>query len=311
MDAAARNAVNLKVLRRYDPTIRSILDSSSHVVVYDFDPVNQSWTKKGIEGTLFITTRSPPAPVNGARQHPHQNHTSHTLFILNRLSTENFVQPIDVDTEVQILGDYVICRWDAPPAGGINGHANGGGGAGEDVVVGLWLFEVGDRERIANSLRGCSERASAPPAVANAPVLEVQQAAPPPQQLQQQHGQGPQGQQVNIMDLFARAQTQQTQQSQQQHHHHQVGAMQAQAPQVHHSVPQVMVNGVGGGGGHGGHAGNVAAAGHGGHAGPAAAATMHGVWDCVDGLAPAPGRRCLPELEFRSSKLFMKGIVVT
>ena len=43
MDAAARQAVNLTVLRRHDPTITTILDSSSHVVVYDFDMKGQLW----------------------------------------------------------------------------------------------------------------------------------------------------------------------------------------------------------------------------------------------------------------------------
>ena len=43
MDALARNTVNLNVLKRMDPSITRILDSSSHVVVYLFDEVSQTW----------------------------------------------------------------------------------------------------------------------------------------------------------------------------------------------------------------------------------------------------------------------------
>ncbi|CAB4418051.1 unnamed protein product [Rhizophagus irregularis] len=55
MDPTARKAVNLNVLRRHDQNIVEIIDSSSYVVVYKFD--QGAWTKKGVEGTLFVFKR--------------------------------------------------------------------------------------------------------------------------------------------------------------------------------------------------------------------------------------------------------------
>ncbi|KAI8918446.1 hypothetical protein DFJ77DRAFT_428704 [Powellomyces hirtus] len=120
MDPAARLAVNLNVLRRHDPTIVSILDSSSHVVVYDFAPETKSWTKKGIEGTMFIFQRS-AAPFYG-------------LFVMNRLALENLMVLLNADMEVQLLQEFVIYRQP------------------DDSVQGLWMYETADRTRIVKTL---------------------------------------------------------------------------------------------------------------------------------------------------------------
>jgi hypothetical protein len=49
--------LNLVVLQRQDPTIKNILDSSVHTVVYMFDKKTRNWNRKDIEGTLFIYER--------------------------------------------------------------------------------------------------------------------------------------------------------------------------------------------------------------------------------------------------------------
>ncbi|KAJ3263575.1 mRNA-decapping enzyme 1B [Chytriomyces hyalinus] len=122
MDYQERKAHNLKVLKRHDPLVTDILDSTSHVVVYDFDEAKQSWNKKGIEGTLFIVQRN--------------SRVRHRMLILNRLSLD----PFDVDLmdtiEFQVTGDYVIYR---DPA--------------QDSVQGLWIYEPEDRIRLAESLQ--------------------------------------------------------------------------------------------------------------------------------------------------------------
>ncbi|KAG5462971.1 MAG: hypothetical protein BJ554DRAFT_2578 [Olpidium bornovanus] len=46
MDPGARLQLNLNVLRRYDPSIAEILDSCSHVVVYQFSEADQTWVHK-------------------------------------------------------------------------------------------------------------------------------------------------------------------------------------------------------------------------------------------------------------------------
>jgi hypothetical protein len=49
--------LNLKVLQKKDDAITCLLDSSVYVAVYLWDLVTQSWTRKGVEGTLFIYER--------------------------------------------------------------------------------------------------------------------------------------------------------------------------------------------------------------------------------------------------------------
>jgi len=43
MDTAQKHAINLSVLKRYDSSITNIIESSSHVVVYSFEPSLQTW----------------------------------------------------------------------------------------------------------------------------------------------------------------------------------------------------------------------------------------------------------------------------
>lgn len=38
-----RNALNLQVLQTYNPKIHSIIDSSSYVVLYEFDAAKGEW----------------------------------------------------------------------------------------------------------------------------------------------------------------------------------------------------------------------------------------------------------------------------
>ncbi|KND04991.1 uncharacterized protein SPPG_00674 [Spizellomyces punctatus DAOM BR117] len=135
MDPAARLAVNLNVLRRHDSNIVAILDSSSHVVVYDFDQQSSSWTKKGIEGTMFVFQRS-VEPFYG-------------LFVMNRLGIENLMVLLSADMEVQLMQEFVIYR--KPDDSG-------------DSVQGLWMYETADRTRLYTTLlKYQSAIAGAPP----------------------------------------------------------------------------------------------------------------------------------------------------
>ncbi|KAF9434526.1 hypothetical protein BGZ76_007868 [Entomortierella beljakovae] len=126
MNKAARKAVNLSVLQRHDPNISDILDSSSHVVVYKFDENTQTWTKKNVEGTMFVFKRS-AAPSYG-------------FFIMNRLGLENLMADLTGDMALQVTSDYIIYR------------------AGEDIH-GIWIFETTDRDRIAEKLLACCKKA--------------------------------------------------------------------------------------------------------------------------------------------------------
>ncbi|TPX65309.1 hypothetical protein SpCBS45565_g05294 [Spizellomyces sp. 'palustris'] len=181
MDPAARLAVNLNVLRRHDSNIVAILDSSSHVVVYDFDQQSSSWTKKGIEGTMFVFQRS-VEPFYG-------------LFVMNRLGIENLMVLLSADMEVQLMQEFVIYR---KPDGAkrlikfqslsanIEHFLTLGVDSG-DSVQGLWMYETEDRTRLYTTLLKYQS--------AIAGVAPISSAQP-----QQAYGQP-----VDIMAMFQRA----------------------------------------------------------------------------------------------------------
>ncbi|KAJ3071769.1 mRNA-decapping enzyme 1B [Podochytrium sp. JEL0797] len=140
MDFAQKNAHNLRVLRRLDSFVAEILDSTSHVVLYEFDEERQSWNKRGIEGSLFILRR---------QDQPLQ----HRLLILNRLGIDNLEVDLNDDIEFQVTGDYVIYR---DPR--------------MEHVQGLWIYEAQDRIRMAESLQDKCATSYIPPPLDDATV---------------------------------------------------------------------------------------------------------------------------------------------
>ncbi|CAG8688189.1 14614_t:CDS:2 [Acaulospora morrowiae] len=125
MDPIARNIVNLNVLRRHDEKIVEIIDSSSHVVVYKIDHEQSAWTKKGVEGTMFVFKRQ---PVYG-------------FIVMNRLGIDNFMAPLTDSMELEFKDEIIIYRTD------------------DDDIHGIWVFEEKDKERIGKTLRECRESA--------------------------------------------------------------------------------------------------------------------------------------------------------
>ncbi|KAG0324636.1 hypothetical protein BG000_002136, partial [Podila horticola] len=130
MNKSARKAVNLSVLQRHDPHITDIIDSSSYVVVYKFDEASQAWTKKGVEGTMFVFKRS--------------TLPSYGFFIMNRLGIDNLMADLKADMALQLTSDYIIYR-------------------DEKDIHGIWVFEPTDRDRIGEKLLECCKRATDDP----------------------------------------------------------------------------------------------------------------------------------------------------
>ncbi|KAG0375998.1 hypothetical protein BGX24_008404 [Mortierella sp. AD032] len=125
MNKSARKAVNLSVLQRHDPHISDILDSSSYVVVYKFDEDSQAWTKKGVEGTMFVFRRS--------------TLPSYGFFIMNRLGIDNMMADLTADMALQLTSDYIIYR-------------------DERDIHGIWVYEPTDRDRIGEKLMDCCKK---------------------------------------------------------------------------------------------------------------------------------------------------------
>nr|CAB3492546.1 unnamed protein product [Digitaria exilis] len=53
-DREGTRALNLSVLRRLDPAVTDILITAAHVVSYSFDEDIEEWSRKLVEGSLFV-----------------------------------------------------------------------------------------------------------------------------------------------------------------------------------------------------------------------------------------------------------------
>ncbi|RKP11103.1 hypothetical protein THASP1DRAFT_21304 [Thamnocephalis sphaerospora] len=123
--ASVRDAVNLAVLRRHIPHVVRILDSASHSVLYEFEPATREWTKKGVEGAMFLFERS-VGPRFG-------------FFILNRLGLDNTLSFLDPNFMLHQTDEYIMYRADTTKSG-------------PAPVYGIWVFDPKDRERIWDNL---------------------------------------------------------------------------------------------------------------------------------------------------------------
>ncbi|KAI0037196.1 hypothetical protein K488DRAFT_81418 [Vararia minispora EC-137] len=94
MSLAHRYVQNLKVLRRNDPAIVSIIDQFSHVCIYHYD--GNKWEKKGFEGSFFVFERRAYPPYG--------------FFILNRMGMEDYVQYIHPEDNLNIHGQFLLYR---------------------------------------------------------------------------------------------------------------------------------------------------------------------------------------------------------
>ena len=93
--------VNLSVLRRHIPDIVSILHIAPYAVIYEFFSVPQpTWSKIGIEGSLFITQLKPGS----------YGEDRYSAMVLNRRGLDNFEAPLTEgeNAGVEITDEYVI-----------------------------------------------------------------------------------------------------------------------------------------------------------------------------------------------------------
>ncbi|XP_030590545.1 mRNA-decapping enzyme 1A isoform X2 [Archocentrus centrarchus] len=113
----AGHMMSLAALQRQDPYINKLLDVTGQVALYNFNSKTNEWEKTEIEGTLFVYARSAS---------PH-----HGFTIMNRLSTENLVEPINKDLEFQLQDPFLLYR---------NGNLG---------IYSIWFYDKKDCQRIA------------------------------------------------------------------------------------------------------------------------------------------------------------------
>ncbi|XP_022546398.2 mRNA-decapping enzyme-like protein isoform X1 [Brassica napus] len=98
--------LNLKVLRRIDPFIEEILITAAHVTLYEFNVQKSEWSRKDVEGSLFVVKRN--------RQQPRFQ-----FIVMNRRNTDNLVEDLLGEFEYEVQGPYLLYRNAAQEVNGI------------------------------------------------------------------------------------------------------------------------------------------------------------------------------------------------
>jgi len=130
--------LSLRVLRRYQPAVRSIVAIAANAVAYNFSDATQGWEKHGAEGTMFICEQEPIVAPTG-----------HVLpracvFVLNRRSMENLTIDLLSVTDCEVAGELIVFRLEDATAAA-NNHGDDAAGK---KVLGLWIHadETNTRE---------------------------------------------------------------------------------------------------------------------------------------------------------------------
>lgn len=133
IDQKAAEQMNLNVLRRIDPHVEELLATAGHVALYDFDIPTKRWSRKDVEGSLFLVKR---------RSQPRFQ-----FIILNKKSavgTDNFVEDVHGGFQCEVQKPYVLYR----------NRAN--------EVVGIWFYDEADCDRISALLQRIASTFAAP-----------------------------------------------------------------------------------------------------------------------------------------------------
>ncbi|ONM21252.1 mRNA-decapping enzyme-like protein [Zea mays] len=89
VDGEGTRTLNLTVLQRLDHAVEDILITAAHVTLYDFDTDINQWSRKDVEGSLFVVKRNAQPRFQ--------------FIVMNRRNTDNLVEDLLGDFEYQLL----------------------------------------------------------------------------------------------------------------------------------------------------------------------------------------------------------------
>ncbi|KAL2162934.1 hypothetical protein VTH06DRAFT_6770 [Thermothelomyces fergusii] len=140
--------LSLRVLRRYQPSVRSILSIAANAVAYTFLESTQGWEKHGCEGTMFVCEQEPVVAQTGEVLVPRV-----CVFVLNRRSMENLAIDLLRVTDCEVVGELIVFRLEDDAAGT---NIQGEEGAAGRKILGLWIHadESNTREVHARLILG-------------------------------------------------------------------------------------------------------------------------------------------------------------
>ncbi|KAI1477575.1 PH domain-like protein [Daldinia eschscholtzii] len=202
--------LNISVLRRYRPSITSILSIAAHAVVYVFTPPAK-WDKSNMEGTLFICAQDEDGEAAAA---------DGCLFVLNRKGMQNLILDLNTVSDFELATGLLIFKLDPEQEQQGQGTATAittipmeNGESVRPKVLGMWIYaedeqdrrtnaalihEMWSKARSARNERGAAEGDEASAPSSGSPADDVEEDVPVVPQ-------GP-GRQVSLNELFGRSQ---------------------------------------------------------------------------------------------------------
>ncbi|RLM85922.1 mRNA-decapping enzyme-like protein [Panicum miliaceum] len=118
VDGEGTRTLNLTVLQRLDPVVEDILITAAHVTLYDFDTDVNQWSRKDVEGSLFVVKRNAQPRFQ--------------FIVMNRRNTDNLVEDLLGDFEYQLQVPYIMYRNSA------------------QEVIGIWFYNSQECQEVAN-----------------------------------------------------------------------------------------------------------------------------------------------------------------
>uniref|UniRef100_A0A0D6R9X9 WH1 domain-containing protein n=1 Tax=Araucaria cunninghamii TaxID=56994 RepID=A0A0D6R9X9_ARACU len=105
LDQQSTKVLNLTVLQRIDPYVEEILTTAAHVTFYEFNVELSQWSRKDVEGSLFVVKR--------------KTQPRFQFIVMNRRNTENLVEDLLGDFEYEVQVPYLLYRNAAQEVNGI------------------------------------------------------------------------------------------------------------------------------------------------------------------------------------------------
>ncbi|KAK2424259.1 hypothetical protein P8452_53300 [Trifolium repens] len=118
LDQQSTKLLNLTVLQRIDPFVEEILITAAHVTFYEFNIDLSQWSRKDVEGSLFVVKRNTQPRFQ--------------FIVMNRRNTENLVENLLGDFEYEVQVPYLLYRNAA------------------QEVNGIWFYNARECEEVAN-----------------------------------------------------------------------------------------------------------------------------------------------------------------
>ncbi|KAK4763276.1 hypothetical protein SAY86_009044 [Trapa natans] len=117
-DQQSTKLLNLTVLRRMDPFVEEILITAAHVTFYEFNIDSSQWSRKDVEGSLFVVKRNTQPRFQ--------------FIVMNRRNADNLVESLLGDFEFEVQVPYLLYR------------------NASQEVNGIWFYNARECKEVAN-----------------------------------------------------------------------------------------------------------------------------------------------------------------